>query len=66
MINKNFHINYIWDKNITCNITHLPSKKEYQLIIDNPDILTNIEDIVNDYLISITEKNREDIINKLL
>ena len=66
MDNKNFQITYIWTDELTCEITHIPSNKQYKLILSNPDILTNIEDIIDDYLKTITEQNREDVINNLL
>jgi len=63
-----FIIEYIFSNtndDIEIKITHKKTKREFSLLLKNPNIL-DINKIVNDYLKQIECDIREDLINKLL
>lgn len=67
-LRRQFNIEYLglnYPK-LTIEITHLKLQKKYQLIIDNPTILDNLDDIINDYLHQIQKDIREDLINNFI
>ena len=67
-IRRQFNIEYLGHNypKLTIEITHLKLRKKYQLIIDNPTILDNIDNIINDYLYQIQKDIREDLINNFI
>ena len=67
-IRKHFNIEYLGHNypKLTIEITQIKLGKKYQLIIDNPTILDNLDDIIDDYLHQIQKDIRQDVINNLL
>jgi len=56
-----------WNKSIlTFHVTHINSNKQFTIEIENPDILTNLEDIISGYLINIEKDIRDEKILGLL
>lgn len=51
---------------IIVDITHKKTMSQFQIVVDNPDILTNIEQTINEYLLKIESDIRHDLISKII
>ena len=56
-----------WNRDkIEFKIIHIKSRKEFIIDIENIDILTNVEDIISEYLTNIEKDIRDENIRELL